>query len=126
MSAASDRLRAVGIINSYDLAKKALAAGVTDPSVFVTYDPMSGWTPARWQVIRPGFKTDAKAHWQDYGNKTFSVFHRDEKASREAEALSWAETRYEVDGWAKVPGLSGDWFPKSTADYVKRLLKAGA
>lgn len=125
MSKASDALReALNVVNGHDVAKLARTAGL--PDVYLTYHPNEYGRRgrfARWAVVRPGFKTDPTAHWEDRGCKTFTVYERDHKPVQLAEAKAWAGERYGVEAWATIPGLPGYVFPASVVAHVKAALK---
>ena len=124
---AADVLRAVGVFNRHDLASLARDAGIA-PAVYIAYrsaDTGRSYWPAAWQVVRPGFITDAGAHFRDNRCKTFTVDRvREEKEAQLAAAIAWANDRYGEQEWVKVPGLPGCVFPRPVADYAKALIKA--
>jgi hypothetical protein len=118
MSKLTESFRAVGVINPHDFYGHG--------NVFITYAPTEGgrvWG-ARWRVARPGFQTDPKAAWYDYGNKTFQVWapygekHSEVKRAVLAEAQAWASQRYGITEWKRDPfGSYGD------AEFVVNRIK---
>lgn len=106
------------VLNGGDYAK---AAGI---KVYVAYRPAitgRGGMSARWQIVGNGFKTDPDAHWQDYGQKTFGVYARDEKDRRLQEALAWASEQYGIPAWERSP--FGAYVPTGTVAAMKDRLK---
>jgi hypothetical protein len=94
-------LTAAGIHNAHDFA---------DGRVFIDYRPAESggmYESARWQVVWAGHKTDLKAHWRDYGCKTFDVYRRDEKEPRLFFAKKWASEEYGITKWERTP--FGSW-----------------
>lgn len=93
--------RALGVFNSYQLCE---SGGM---SVYVAYTGAStgrAARSARWQVIRPGYRTDPKGHWLDGYNKTYTVSGRADKESKRMEAIAWAAARYRIEGdWERDP-----------------------
>lgn len=123
MSVTTDRSplrRLCGVVNAWDAVKKAQALGYTGSDVILSYRQPTGGRgsiSAAWQVCRPGWKTNPKGHWQDYGHQTFHIHHvREDKPVVLEKARAWAIERYGDQGWAKLPGMTGsDLFP---ADLV--------
>lgn len=127
MSAAADCLRALEIFNPHNACIFAAARGGT--GIYLDYRPQQpgrGFVTAAWQVIRPGFKTDPNAHWQDRGHKTFTVGIGGNRAEAEARARTWAGERYGITEWVKVPGLRGALFPAGDAQIIRDALKAAS
>jgi len=126
-----EQLRAARIINDWDLAKVIQALGGF--GVFVSYRPQDHgrvYTPAAWQVIRPGFRTDPKGHWSDYGHKTFlvGVPVREFKDPVRLEAIVWASKRYQLDpeDWLPSPlGRAFGWFPGPDLRKALEAIAAG-
>jgi len=127
-----ERLRAARIINDWDLAK--VIQGLGGFGVFVGYrsqDHGRIYTPAAWQVIRPGFRTDPKGHWSDYGRKTFLVGTpvREFKDPVRLEAIGWASKRYQLDpeDWLPSPlGRASGWFPGPDLREALEAIAAGS
>lgn len=97
-------LRAVRVHNDYNLISKQ------NHTPMVSYRPQQTgrvWLSAAWQVCLPGYNTDPKSHWQDYGNKTFIVPGRSAKDETFAEARAWAEAKFGPITWVKTP--YGTW-----------------
>jgi hypothetical protein len=61
-----------------------------------------------WLVYRPGKTTDPKAHWADYGNKSFPNWTMSRAEALDA-AKAWAGERYGVTEWQRSP--FGGWHP---------------
>lgn len=124
MSKAANALQAIGIFNPFNAAARAAADGGV--GVCLDRRPEQRGRASRsaaWQVVRPGSKTDPEAHWQDYGNKTFTIGYRYTDAEALAAARAWAEDRYQITAWAKIPGLPRAEFPAGDAALVKAALK---
>lgn len=86
-----------GIHNPHNLA----SAG-PEPQVYVHYVPSDSGgmaRSARWVVGHVGFPTDPKGHWSDGGNKTFTVYGRDDKEPERLKAIEWTNTRYKITEW---------------------------
>lgn len=127
------RLNEAGFVNDHDLATAAATLGLV--GVFVDYRPPEDGRitiAAAWQVIRPGFQTDPKAHWSDYGRKTFTIPWgqvREQKDSMRSEAIAWASQRYRLDpeDWLPSPfGRGSGWFPGPVLRAVLEAVTAGA
>ncbi len=71
--------------------------------VYIHHVAREGRTPfpSRWQVIRPGYKTDPNASWYDHGRKTFTHSGGDSKKAAFAEAQAWAGNRYGIKNWKR-------------------------
>lgn len=113
MSKLTEQLRSLGVFNSYEFA------GQTG-QVWIEYYPAESGRAARYGryvVHRRGYKTDPKAHWLDYGNKTFPSASREEKPERLKEAVAWASARYHIKEWARTP--FGGWMD---AEFVQRRI----
>ena len=128
MSKAYEALRAIGICNPHNAVSFAVERGYDGPAIYVTYRARQDGRmsrPAAQQVVGVGFKTDATAHWQEQGHKSFFPwdFPGRSRPAMLAAALEWATAAYEVTEWVKIPGLGGSWFPKPVADIVKTALK---
>ena len=126
-----ERLRAARIFNDYDLAKVIQALGGF--GVFAAYRPQEHgrvYTSAAWQVFRPGFQTDPKGHWRDYGRKTFTVGSpvREYKETSRLAAIAWASRRYLLDpeDWLPSPfGRAFGWFPGPELRKALEAIAAG-
>jgi len=106
----------------HNASNYASAAGL---KVHVDYRPTitgRGYTSARWQVVGIGFQTDPGGHFQDNGQKTFSIMGRDQKQARLQEALDWASERYGISSWERSP--YGSYVPTGTVAAMKARLKA--
>lgn len=112
MSKLTEQLGEVGVHNAH------LFAG--HGNAFVMYLAADhGWRHgAMWRVARPGFLTDPKGPWYNYGNKTFVVFGRHDKLAVFEEAKAWASERFGIKEWARTP--YGSWMD---AEFVKARLK---
>lgn len=128
MSKAADDLRdLLSIYNPHNASQFAKERGGV--GVYLSFRPTQrgrAYLSAAWQVVRPGYKTDAspEAHWTDYGHKTFSVFMREGRVEAEQQAREWASERYGVEEWVKVSGLPGALYPAQDAAIIKDALKA--
>ena len=112
MSKLTEQLRSLGIYNPH------IFAGIGN--VLIHYTPADngrGGSAAKWVVARPGFATDPKASWYDYGNKTFVVIGRENKNVKLDEAKRWASAKYGIKDWARTP--YGSWMD---AGFVKKRL----
>lgn len=126
MSKATDVFRAAKVFNSHNFYGHG--------NVYITYTPNDygrGGRSAYWAVCRPGFKTDAEAHWRDYGNKTFTLYrhqgtHAQRRAASLADAQAWAAERYGITEWAKDPyGSFGEaGFVKARIAELKNAVAA--
>lgn len=126
MSKITEALRTHGIFNPHALLKEARSQGLHD--VYIEYSPAErgrGHRAARWQVIRPGYKTDPDGHWMDHGHMTFSVWRGAEKAEKKKDAILWASKRYNipVEDWVVCPGFPGVLVPSEVATFAKLLAK---
>lgn len=124
MKPTKNKLRALRIFNSWDIAKRS-------SKVFVGYRPQQtgrAWQSAAWQVHHTSRPTDPKAHFLDYGAKTFSVYRRGEKQEKLAEAQKWATEKFGFREWERDPW--GDYHPKGSItiaiESAKATQKAGA
>jgi len=108
MSKFTESLRQFDIHNAWGYA------GTGNP--YIVYIPGTtgrGSRSPHIQVVRPGYQTDPKAHWMDYGSKTFHCWSSTKQATI-AEAQAWAGERYKITAWEKTP--YGTWM---SADFVK-------
>lgn len=122
MSTAADRLRELRIFSPHNACTFAAEHGGT--GVYLNYRAQQNgraFVSAAWQVIRPGYKTDPGSHWQDHGHKTFL-----RSTTAEQDAKAWAEERYGITEWAKIPGIRGAWFPAGDAAIIRAAVKAAA
>lgn len=82
------------IINTHD---QLVAAGGDRIAIYYLPESMGS---AHWRVCRmidgKEIKTDLKAHWFNYGNKAFVVWHpiRKNKDKTLAEAFAWVEATF--------------------------------
>lgn len=104
--------------NTADLVKR------TEAGIYLSYRTQQlgrAYQSAAWQVLRPGYKTDPGGHWQDHGQKTFSVYQpREEKDAVLEQAKAWVSERYGIKGWERTP--FGDYVPAGTMAKVDALL----
>jgi len=100
-----NQMRAAKIFNSYDMAAMFPEAKVWIS--VVAADTGRGGHSARVKVHGIGFDTDSKAHWADYGSKTFIVWGRDTKEETIEEAKLWANEKFGPRVWVRNP--YGDW-----------------
>lgn len=112
---AEDLRSLLKIVNGYDVSKYVYARGGI--GIYLTYRSYDKMTSSAWQVQSSRIKTDSEAAWYNYGAKTFLVW--DSKSKVLEEAKKWAEEKYGIVGWAKIPGLGGYVFPKTDADIVR-------
>lgn len=135
MSKAQDDLRAIGIVNVTG-ALKAYRAAVPGAhergeDVALTYRISTaherGGRSAAWQVYRPGYITDANAHWEDRGTKTFGCWGARGAAEAKALALGqareWATARYGDQQWTTLPGLRHALLPAPVVAWVKAQVR---
>jgi hypothetical protein len=103
------------IFNTHDQLVVALRAGHKAPfAIGKSSGPLSS-SMNGWKVYHPALKTDPKAAWYDYGQKTFRLFGRSETdtAERKAAAL------FEAQQWvAQTYGYTGEWKRNRMGDYV--------
>lgn len=107
------------IINSWDIAKTA------KNKMFIGYSSAElgrASRSAHWQVVGIGIATDKDTHWRNYGNKTFTVYRREEKNPKLQEAIQWVKTTYNIDMTDKDP--FGGWHPKGTLEKLEALIKS--
>lgn len=125
MSKAYEALRAIGIFNSYEAAKRG------ESPIYIAYRAaITGRASqsAAWQVhdARGRGTDDApkeRQHWRDYGKKTFNVYGRDQQVPQKEAAIAWATERYGIAEWGTIPGLGKDLFPIQTVQAVKAAMK---
>ena len=120
MSKLQDALRAHRIINAYDLAK-AYAAAISDALPYISFSKGGAWDFSGHRVLRSGYLTDPGNGFPHDRNKRFPG--RTASGSSLAEAQAWADARYGVAEWVKLPGFTGYLFPKPMADWAKQLAK---
>ena len=116
-------LRAAGIYNSYDLARRQ-----PEPRVYLDYYPQ--WagrysTGAVWAICRDGQHIDSTRYpsWYSVVDKTFSVFGRSEKEPTLAVAQAWASAQYGIAEWEK--SVYGSWHPAGTLALIAASIQAG-
>lgn len=119
------------IINEWDLGKRYAAAMHEEVPPIVVYRPTQqgrAYQSAAWQILRPGFKTDARGHWTNNWMKTFDVYALEEREAQRLAAIAWATEQYHITEWAKSPiTLSRgprSWIPLKVAQWADQLLKA--
>jgi len=114
------RLAKIGVINTWDLLKKFGVPHKTD--IVVSYYPPESRSvrPARSHVSSPSHRTDPKASWYDYGNKSFPGY-RDESVP---EAVKWATETYGITEWAVDPTDPSGRVPKVVRDMAVAALTA--
>lgn len=110
MSKLTDHYAMRGVVNCWDFAGHGNVY-----FQFTALDPGRGGRSAHWTVVRPGFKTDPKAHFLDYGNKTF--YGRKAQVEVLESAKAWASASYGIKEWARTP--LGSWME---AGFVKRRM----
>ena len=99
-----DQMRAAKVFNCWELSQ----LGPDKLHVSFTPQEVGRMTRcAQYQVIRVGYKTDPKAHWLDYGNKTFSCYGTKDKDETRLAAIAWADGRYGTREWIRDPW--GSW-----------------
>lgn len=104
------------IINTYDQLKAGVESGIIekDQAVCIIYSNGRNARLSvypRWEISSPFFKTNPESHWTDYGRQVFIITGGNTKKTVLAVAKLWAETRYNVTGWAK--NRAGDFVPKT-------------
>ncbi|MCJ7805166.1 hypothetical protein MUP46_00795 [Patescibacteria group bacterium] len=112
-----DILRNHRIFNSWDIARTA------KNKLFISYSSAElgrASRPAHWQVVGMGIVTDRDAHWMNYGNKTFTVYNREEKNPKLQEAIQWVKTTYNIDMADKDP--FGAYHPAGTIAKLQELI----
>jgi len=117
MKITKEILNNIQIYNSHGIAQKAVN------KLFLTFTSAEtgrASRPAKWSVFGMGFATDPHAHWQEMGNKTFTVGRRDEKEPMRLEAVKWVKEKYDIDltdrdAW-------GNYHPAGTLDKLSKLL----
>jgi hypothetical protein len=121
MSKLQDALRAHRIINTYELAK-AYKAATGEAPAFITYtNGGSSWAFSGHHVNRAGYLTDPESGHPLDRNKRFPGLTASGPSLAEAQA--WADARYGETEWVKLPGYTGDLFPKAMADWAKQVAK---
>lgn len=126
MSAVKDKLRARRILNTQQLVRE-YAAATGRPGVYVSYqgrfNERSPIGP-RWQVVRPGFKTDPAAGWYDYGCKSFPCTGYGRFAPERIAAIGWASERYRypISDWADSPLSAQESVPGAVVAWARQLV----
>ena len=93
-----------GIHNPHNIAARS-------SGVLIYYRPRETGRASRctaWQVVQIGKRTDPKAHWMDYGHKTFMVFSDSKEAVFE-KAKAFALEKFGFAEWERDPW--GSWHP---------------
>ena len=118
MSAANERLRGIELYNGYGIAREARRAGLSPVYVVRSAQVNQGlyYRPAKCEVI------DVRTAETNL-NGVVKTFYRWDGWSDSALAWAAGYAGIPIELWVKIPGMPGCWFPKSTADLVKRLLK---
>jgi hypothetical protein len=97
-------MREVRIFNSHDIAE------LGPDKLYLHWSPqVSGryYRPAYYAVIRIGFKTDPRAHWQQDGHKWFCTYEYEYNRERTVEAaMVWADQSYGRREWVRDPNGS--------------------
>jgi hypothetical protein len=109
VSKLTESFREVGVYNLHEFYGKG--------NVYLHFHPSDSRRcfTRGWGVFRPGYPTDPKAHWMDYGNK---YFHGGFRGEALVQAQAWAGKRYGIKEWARDPfGGYGD------AAFVKARVK---
>jgi hypothetical protein len=117
MSKLTEQFRTVGVFNAWEFAGKG--------NVYIEYfagESGRGCRCARFQVVRPGYKTDPDAHWQDNYCKTVTCWGRSDKERALAEIKAWASHRYDIKEWARTP--YGSWMDAKFVESRIAELKA--
>lgn len=114
-----NKLREMGIYNSHDIAR------ISEQKLFIAYF-FSNYGKvsicAKWQVYGMGFKTDPKAAWDDYEQKTFNVQRREDNSPQLVEAIKWCAKNYGITEWEKDP--FGDYQVKGAIELaINRQLR---
>ena len=108
-----------GIYNPHNLATKL------GNKLYIGYTPADmsrAGHSAKWQVVGLGFRTNPKAHWTDYGCKTFDVLARREKYNQLNEAVQWVSDTYHIGITDRDP--FGIYHPKGTLDKLSELIES--
>lgn len=131
LSKAEQALRAIGIINTWDVVKRY---GEAHPEHERGHDVVlcrrldtsrkRGGQAGAWQVCRPGYKTNPSGHWTDHGHKTFGVYGRSVHTEALQQAREWATERYGDQQWERLPGIRHDLFPAPVVAWVKAQQRA--
>ncbi len=112
MSKLTEKLKNIGLHNEWEFAGHG--------NVYISYtsgDSGRGGHSPYFSVVRPGFKTDANAHWKHQGTKTVTC-RRSDKDQVLAELKAWAGKRYNITEWARTP--FGGWMD---AGFVARRME---
>lgn len=125
-NATTRMLRPLRVFNDTHFFNGDVPAG----QVYIDYWAAHSVVPARWAVIRVGYKTDPDAHWSDRGHKSFGLTHEpgrtfaQDKAAALQAAQRWAEERYGIVAWKRTP--FGGWGEETFVDARLAELKQRA
>ena len=114
------QMHTVNVTNGHDLA------ALTPLKLYIEFKPSysgCGGSSAKFQVIHIGHETDPKAHWSDYGNKTFDIWNTKDKEGKLAEAIAWTNEKFGQREWVKDPFNS--YQDASAIALVWELLERG-
>ena len=110
--------RELGIFNPHGIQERAKS------KLYIGYKVqdygLSG-QGAGWAVYGRDFKTDPDGPWYDRGDKTFSVWGRDDKQTVLVIAMEWVKENYGITEWERGPWNS--YFPKGTLAEAKQVSK---
>ncbi|MGW8431718.1 hypothetical protein ACWGJ9_11545 [Curtobacterium citreum] len=120
MSKLQDALRLHRIVNAFELAK-AYKAATGEAPAYITFAKGGTWDFTGHHVLRSGFLTDPNSSYPRDRNKRFPG--RTATGPSLAEAAAWADARYGMTEWVKLPGFTGYLFPKPMADWAKQVAK---
>jgi hypothetical protein len=93
-----DALRAIGVINTHDLLKR-FGDLHKDVACHFHGDSSREVCGPRTNVYSPSRQTDPKAHYSNYGCKTFGGGFAESMPL----ALAWASKRYRIKSWVVDP-----------------------
>lgn len=106
------------IVNTHDQLRAA-GGGVAIMPAYIggRTQYFCGWSIYRVNVEGKQLVTDPKAHWQQYGKKTFSTMGAtgDTPAERSRNALALAKRWIAEQGW-----YDGEWMRNRMRDYVPK------
>jgi hypothetical protein len=118
MSKLAEQLRAIKIVNLWDLVSRFGKKGADD--VFIVFHRGGRAMADRSNVVSPSHKTDLKAHWSDNGSMSFTG---PVKLSQ-TQAIEWASKHYGIEKWVSCPfSPRTDKIPKTVMDRALKFLK---
>lgn len=117
MSKTSEALRNIGIYNDHGLVARFGTAKKDD--LFLSYDAPERARCGGTRVHSPSHQTDPKAHWQDWGCKSFTGGRTESLA----EAQEWAAKTYGITEWSASPFSSSARVPTHILKAAKAALK---